>query len=116
MDCLSDIVWDFGDEEDRISDEFCASSGGAGWYVAFLGASPMWSQDYHCASLQHPTGAICLSTDHLGAKPAVPRGFGSLGFGSLASDWLLALCHCNGLIFDYRLCRETRTLLGTRAL
>ena len=30
MDCLSDIVWDFGDEEDRISDEFCASNGGAG--------------------------------------------------------------------------------------
>jgi hypothetical protein len=32
MDCLNDIVWDFVDEEDGISDEFCASNGGAGRY------------------------------------------------------------------------------------
>ena len=30
----------------------------------------------------------------------------------------LQICHCNGLIFDYRLCRETRTLcpVGRTAL
>jgi hypothetical protein len=66
MDCFSDIVWDFTDQEDRtrISDEFCASNGGAGRCVAFLGAILLRSQDWHCASLQPPSGAICLSTEH----------------------------------------------------
>jgi hypothetical protein len=46
MDCVSDIVWNFGDEEDGIiSDAFCASSSGAGRCVAFLGASLLRSQD-----------------------------------------------------------------------
>jgi hypothetical protein len=45
MDCFSDIVWGFYDEEDRINDEFCASNGGAGRYVAVLGANLLRSQD-----------------------------------------------------------------------
>jgi hypothetical protein len=47
MDCLSlgDIVWDFTDQEDGISDEFCASNGGAGRCVAFVGASLLRSRD-----------------------------------------------------------------------
>jgi hypothetical protein len=44
--------------------------------------------------------------DHLGAKPAVPHGFGSLGLWPLIGCWL---CHCNGLysIID---CAEKRVL------
>ena len=64
---------------------------------------------------------MAKAAHHLGAKPAVPRGFGSLGL--LQSPWPLIgcwLCHCNcnGLIFDYRLYRETRTLcpVGRAAL
>jgi hypothetical protein len=63
MDCLSDIVWDFNDEGDMINDEFCASNGSAGRYVALLGASLLRSQDWRCVNLRPSSGANCLSTE-----------------------------------------------------
>jgi hypothetical protein len=48
-----------------------------------------------------PTTTACAELCHLGAKPAVPPAFGSLGLWPLIGCWL---CHCNCLIFDYRLC------------
>jgi hypothetical protein len=91
---------------------------GGGWRWRWaLGAEPLSADERTCPMpvARGSSSSTLVSRQHLGAKPAVPPGSWVLGLWSLIGCWL---CHCNGLIFDYRLHREARTLcpVGRTAL